>query len=361
MKFGQQFGAETSPGTPFAPPLPQTSTSSMCPACHRLGNFQQIEQFGRSSLFQCPDCDLQFWFPREMPDARWYEGMYSPRDAARMPLEPGHKCFLSDGNSPAQGDLMDVGCGTGNFLAAARSVGYTVSGIELDGNAARIAEERLGLGSVLPLTIGQFAARYTSQKFDVVTFFEVLEHQADPQAFLDAVTSCLRPNGWIALSVPNRNRWMTGIDVLDYPPNHFLRWSTAALQRFLAAKGFVILTIREQPAGIAYTAQMFNLAVRTGLTKRVAGQEDLSFRDLIQMTPEQAAAVPNSAPSLRRRITYLLSHAKRLACYPFAFLAFPYIRLRGKKGAYLYCLARRLDENRLSPLTSEIEKEKKGC
>ena len=361
MKFGQQFGAETSRGAPFAPPLPQTSIASMCPACHRLGDFTRIEQFGRYGLFHCPACDLQFWYPREMPDARWYEGMYSPRDAALMPLEPGHKYFLSDTNAPTQGELLDVGCGTGNFLTAARDAGYSVSGIELDGNAARFARERLGLGRVLPLTIGQFAARHPSQKFDVITFFEVLEHQADPQSFLDAVKTCLRPSGWIALSVPNRNRWLTGIDVLDYPPNHFLRWSAAALERFLVSNRFEIVTLREQPAGIAHTAQMFNLALRTGMTRRVAGEEDASFRDLLQMTPEQVSAAVNTVPSLRRRIIRLLGQTKRLACYPPAVLAYPYIRLRRKKGAYLYCLARRIDEKRISPLRSEIEKGKKGC
>ncbi len=348
MKPGQQFGEKTSPHIPFAPPLPQPAVALTCPACQKLGDFARIEHFGRYGLFHCPDCDLQFWSPRETPDALWYEGMYSPRDAALMPLEPGHKYFLSDSNAPAHGELMDVGCGTGNFLVAARDAGYSVSGIELDGNAARFAKERLGLGRVLPLSVGQFAARHPSQKFDVITFFEVLEHQADPEVFLEAVTDCLRPNGWIALSVPNRNRWMTGIDVLDYPPNHFLRWSAAALERFLVSNGFEIVTMREQPAGIAHIAQMFNMALRTGMTRRVTGEEDLSFRDSLQLTPEQAAAARNTAPSLRRRIIHLLGHAKRLACYPPAILAYPYIRLRRKKGTYLYCLARDARSSRLS-------------
>jgi SAM-dependent methyltransferase len=361
MKPGQHFGEETSPRTPFALPLPQTSLASICPACRRLSDFARVEEFGRSSLFHCPDCDLQFWYPREMPDGLWYEGMYSPRDAVLMPLEPGHNYFLSDSNAPAQGELLDVGCGTGNFLVAAREKGYAVTGIELDGNAARFAKERTGLGRVLPLTMGQFAARYPSQKFDVITFFEVLEHQADPDAFLDAVLACLHPRGRIALSVPNRNRWMSGIDVLDYPPNHFLRWSAASLQRFLSSKGFEILTIREQPAGIAHIAQVFNMALRSGMTRRVAGEEEVSFRDLLQMSPEQTADALNTSPSLRRRIVRLLGHAKRLACYLPAFLAYPYIRLRRKKGTYLYCLARRLDEKGLSPLKNEVEKGKMGC
>src|SRR5438132_718109 len=82
-----------------------------------------------------------------------------------------------------------------------------------------------------------FAAQNPGEKFDVVTFFEVLEHQAAPAEFLRSVKSCLKPRGSIALSVPNRERWLTGPDVLDYPPNHFLRWNVGVLKRFLEMQG----------------------------------------------------------------------------------------------------------------------------
>jgi SAM-dependent methyltransferase len=79
-----------------------------------------------------------------MPDARWYEQMYGGRDEKLMPLKPGHQYFLADPLVPGHGELLDIGCGTGNFLAA-RTASYSVSGTELDRNAARFAKERLGL------------------------------------------------------------------------------------------------------------------------------------------------------------------------------------------------------------------------
>lgn len=278
-----------------------------------------------------------------MPDARWYEQMYGGRDEKLLPLEPGHKYFLADALAPRGGKLLDIGCGTGNFLAAARDAGYEVTGIELDRNAARFAKERLGLQRVFALTISEFVSQHTQEQFDVATFFEVLEHQAAPVEFLQKVRACVRPGGVIALSVPNRDRWLTGPDVFDYPPNHFLRWNAAALKTFLNAQGFEVLSVREQSAGIAHAAQMINMALRTGMSRAAAGEAAASFRDVMQMTPDQAEAVLRAKPTARQWAMGVLGRIKSAACFPLAVAAYPYVRLRGLKGTYLYCLARKRD------------------
>ena len=278
-----------------------------------------------------------------MPNSHWYEQMYGGRDETLLPLEPGHRYFLADAHAPRGGELLDIGCGTGNFLAAARGAGYRVTGIELDGKAARFAKEKTGMERVFPLTIAEFTEQHADEKFDAVTFFEVLEHQVAPANFLQKVKLCLKPRGAIALSVPNRERWLTGPDVLDYPPNHFLRWNAAALKKFLSAQGFEILSIREQPAGIAHTAGMIHLALRTGMTRRVSGEAPPSFREVMQMEPEQASAVLESKLTMRQRMVQVLGRIKYAACFPLAVAAFPYVRMRGYKGTYLYCLARRRD------------------
>jgi SAM-dependent methyltransferase len=277
-----------------------------------------------------------------MPDARWYEQMYGGRDEELMPLEPGHRYFLRDALAPGRGELLDIGCGTGNFLAAARDAGYSVSGTELDRNAARFAKNHLGLPRVLGLTISEFAERYPDDKFDVVTFFEVLEHQAAPLEFLEKVKSCLRPRGYIALSVPNRERWLTGPDTLDYPPNHFLRWNAVALRNLLTKQGFEILSVKEQPAGLVHAAQMINMSLRTGLSAAANGNAPASFRDVMQMDPQEAAAALQTSPTPRQRAVQFLGQVKYMACFPIAVAAYPYIRLRGYKGTYLYLMARLL-------------------
>src|SRR5216684_8561664 len=114
--------------------LSKTVATPACPACGNATPDAAIEQYGKYKLFGCGACGLQFWEPREMPDARWYEQMYGGRDEKLLPLEPGHRYFLADEAAPRNGELLDIGCGTGNFLAVAHDAGYDVTGIELDRN-----------------------------------------------------------------------------------------------------------------------------------------------------------------------------------------------------------------------------------
>ena len=145
------------------------------------------------------------------------------------------------------------------------------------------------------------------------------------------------------MSVPNRERWLTGPDVFDFPPNHFLRWSPAALKNFLRAQGFEIVCMQEEPAGLAYTAQMINMKLRTGLVRRVGGGAPESFRDVMQMEAQEARHALEAKPRPLQQVMRMLGRAKAAACLPIAAAAYPYIRMRGHKGAYLYCLARRAE------------------
>jgi SAM-dependent methyltransferase len=318
-----------------------SKVGSICPACGHEASSSVVERFGRYECFAC-GCGLHFWNPREMPDARWYERVYGGRNVKLLPLEPGHKYFLADPSAPRGGKLLDVGCGTGNFLAAARNAGYDVTGTELDRDAARFAKDQVELPHIFPLSILEFVQQHPGKTFDVVTFFEVLEHQASPAAFLKCVRCCVRSRGYIALSVPNRERWLTAPDVLDYPPNHFLRWNVKALKKFLSAQGFEIVSVREQPAGLSHTAQMINMSFRTGLSRSLGGSGP-SFQELIQMEEEQTSAKVESKPTMSQSMMQILRRVKYAACFPVAVAVYPYIRARGRKGTYLYCLARRRD------------------
>jgi SAM-dependent methyltransferase len=70
----------------------------------------------------------------------------------------------------------------------------------------------------------------------------VLEHQDRPREFLEMVKDLLKEGGYIAGSVPNRERLFADITWQffhgDYPPHHFLRFSKEALEKALKILGF---------------------------------------------------------------------------------------------------------------------------
>ncbi len=321
-----------------------TQAVAPCPACDNESGNQCIEEFRGANLYSCARCEVQFWYPAEMGSTDWHEVVYTRSDQRLLPLEPGHLFFLSDRQAPASGRLLDIGCGTGNFLLAAQAAGYEVTGLELNRNAAQFARRKAGLHQVWPLRLENFIGSCAVEPFDVVTFFEVLEHQDKPRDFLLLVTSCLRDGGYIALSVPNRRRWQKGIEVLDYPPNHLTRWDAGSLTNFLVAEGFDILSVREERLTVRRAAQVLSAGLRTGMVATVAGAEPPIPSDLAEMEPEaMRAALQKTSMSLRSRIASALVRIKNIALLPVAFTLLPYLRLKGHKGTYLYCLARRRD------------------
>jgi hypothetical protein len=88
---------------------------------------------------------------------------------------------------------------------------------------------------------------------------------------------------------------------------------------------------------------MIHMALRTGITQAALGETSASFRDVMQMAPEQAEVVLRAKPTMRQRTLQMLARIKYAACFPLALAAYPYVRMRGYKGTYLYCLARKRD------------------
>ena len=332
-------------GNALASSVAQTGTETIqCPACSKSPTRPALETYHSASLYECPGCDLHFWHPVAMPDADWHEHTYQARDQTALPLEPGHRFFLSDPKAPRNGRLLDLGCGVGNFLAAARDSGFEVTGVELNPSAVRFARETYGLREIFAMRPEEFRAANPDKSFDVVTFFEVLEHQDDPQGFLKVAQEFLVNGGHIALSVPNRSRWQKGIETLDYPPNHLTRWSPLALRNFLHKNGFEVLSMKQEPLTISRAAQVLSMSLRTGLVTKIAGEKPPSPSDLAVLPPaEMEKAMDRMDHEPGHRLAARLAALKNLALVPAATTLLPFLRMRGFTGLYLYCLARKRD------------------
>lgn len=335
------MSASAAPSRIDCRPTQSGAIEQRCPSCGNAAVGGPLETFHNASLFSCSACDLHYWYPARMADTASYETAYQSRDRTAMPLEPGHRFFLSDPLAPKRGRLLDLGCGVGNFMAAAQSAGFEVFGAELNRHAVQFAMQHYGLRNVFVGKPEELLAERPNEKFDVVTFFEVLEHQDSPARFLATAKEFLAGGGCIALSVPNRNRWQKGVETLDYPPNHLTRWSPHALANFLTGNGFEILSMREEPLGARRAAQVMSMGLRTGFMKHVAGGQPLMMADLLELGPsEMARTMERLEQDPRQRMAARLARWKNSAMLPGAALLLPYLRLRGYTGLYLYCLAR---------------------
>lgn len=100
------------------------------------------------------------------------------------------------------GAVLDVGCSSGAFLYQLKQRfpnAYEILGTDVSGAPLDYAESR-----GVPVLRGDFLAHdFGGSKFDVVTFWAVLEHLLEPKRFLEKAASILKPGGFCFVLVPN--------------------------------------------------------------------------------------------------------------------------------------------------------------
>ena len=101
--------------------------------------------------------------------------------------------------APARPRVLDVGCGTGEFLLAARRRGWEGQGVDPVEASARIARER-GL-DVLAATLEE--SGLPERSYDLVCAFHVLEHMPAAAPFLSTLARWARPGGHVVVESPN--------------------------------------------------------------------------------------------------------------------------------------------------------------
>lgn len=103
--------------------------------------------------------------------------------------------------------LLDIGCGGGLLSEPMARLGATVTGAdaaERNIPVAQIHAEQMGLDIDYRHTTAEALAE-KGERYDAVLNMEVVEHVADPQAFLDTCASLLNPDGLHICSTINRN------------------------------------------------------------------------------------------------------------------------------------------------------------
>jgi ubiquinone/menaquinone biosynthesis C-methylase UbiE len=100
--------------------------------------------------------------------------------------------------------ILDVGCGTGEYVRRANELGFEASGVEpADAMRARAIEQN-PQARILPGVATELP--FPDQSFDLVICIEVLRylHQADNELALKEMRRVLKPGGSLFLTMVNR-------------------------------------------------------------------------------------------------------------------------------------------------------------
>lgn len=120
--------------------------------------------------------------------------------------------------------LLDIGCGGGLLSEPMARLGATVVGADAaEGNipVAQVHADQQGLAIDYRHTTAEALAE-AGEQFDVVLNMEVVEHVADPLAYLTACQQLLRPNGLMICSTLNRNPKSFAVAIIG--AEHIMRW-----------------------------------------------------------------------------------------------------------------------------------------
>jgi 2-polyprenyl-3-methyl-5-hydroxy-6-metoxy-1,4-benzoquinol methylase len=153
--------------------------------------------------------------------------------------------------------LLDVGCGTGEFLAIMEAAGWQVEGLERDERAAGWARDNWHV-PVMSGGVEQLAA--LERRFDVITLWHVLEHLYAPGPALKILADHLYEDGWLLIAVPN----IDGIDARVYKsnwvaldaPRHVNHFSPETLARLGRRHGLALRWWRQLPMDAFFNALM---------------------------------------------------------------------------------------------------------
>ena len=96
-------------------------------------------------------------------------------------------------------NLLDIGCGTGDFLETALSSNWNITGIEPNKSAREIANSKTG-NSVSEI---EHLEQLPPNSFDVITLWHVLEHLPNLEMQVALFKSHLKANGTLVIAVPN--------------------------------------------------------------------------------------------------------------------------------------------------------------
>jgi len=258
--------------------------------CHLCAGREQALLFADPPfrVVRCTGCGLVYVTPRHEEGALrdlYEDESYWKSDAAK---DRGYTDYLRDEplylrtyrrryrliarHCPRPGRALDVGCAAGYFLSVLAARGWQVSGVEVSPFVARFAREHFGLPDIRVGSLEE--AGFPPAAFDLVTFWDVLEHLPDPRRALKTARALVRPDGVLVLETQNVRSFFARLLGRRWhhfkQPEHLYHFDRDTIGRLLLEGGFEVVENRPFLGG-KYVSLGF-LAERSARVSRVLGR-----------------------------------------------------------------------------------------
>ncbi|HIP49242.1 MAG TPA: class I SAM-dependent methyltransferase [Lutibacter sp.] len=140
--------------------------------------------------------------------------------------------------------LLDIGCGTGDFISYAKNKSWNVVGVEPNKKARELSIKKLNDTDAIYTSLENLVDS-KQEKFDVITLWHVLEHVPDIDKYIKQTKSLLKSDGYLVVAVPNYKSY----DATHYKefwaaydvPRHLWHFSQKSIARIFEKENMKVI------------------------------------------------------------------------------------------------------------------------
>jgi len=218
-----------------------------CPLCDKpfqlfLSNIKDPQTQDSFSIVHCDSCHLQKTMPEPIDIKRYYSDYYQGnRHGFTARICANRRVKWINPFHVKSGKLLDIGCGDGAFLLAAKSYDWKTFGTEMNPMKAK----KKGV-----LVFDDIRQAENHAPFDCITLWHTLEHMSDPLALLHRLRLLLSAGGVLWIAVPNAGGWQSQLFGKHWihrdVPRHLYHFNPKSLQKLLNKAGFKMIQSAHQ-------------------------------------------------------------------------------------------------------------------
>ncbi len=227
-----------------------------CPDCG-VAEAKVRYRDGKYALRECAGCGVIYCSPKTILDfdqaytEGYYRSNYLPREKESLAYYARSIIPLVRKTAPARGRILDIGCGTGFFLKAARDAGFRVVGVEPSEFASGYCRTHWGMechtGFFEDMSLGGF---------DMIVLLNVFTQlTTDKKLLLEKIRKSLNPGGTILIKTICWNRRYPSAChllpneslkrlCLHLPLQHYI-YDEASIRPCLEAAGYRVSAVRK--------------------------------------------------------------------------------------------------------------------